>query len=111
MSEKEGQPLEILINLLVDSENQPHQFIDSPKKLALELLKTGFTGDTDPQNCPNWGRLPSGHFGPCHKCLNCLIRDGAFDWGWDDWPEPFCCADKLPDYFLVMSNEERKAHQ
>jgi len=110
MSERERQPLEVLICLLVDSENQPHQYLDSPKQVALELLKTGITGDVDPQNCPHWGRLPSGHFGPCHKCLNCLIRDGVFDWGWDDWPEPFNSAEKPPDYYLAMTEDERNEH-
>ena len=71
--------LEDLIFALTDNENQPHQFVDDAQALALVILKTGITGETDPQFCPHWGRKPSGHFGACDQCLNCLVRNGTFE--------------------------------
>lgn len=72
-------PLEILIFALTDSENYPHQFVDDAEALAIALIKTGITGKDEPQICPHWGNQPGGRYGACNKCLNCLVRNGAFE--------------------------------
>ena len=71
--------LEDLIFALTDGENQPHQFVNDAEGLAIAILQTGITGETDPEICPHWGEKPSNHFGPCDACLNCLVREGAFE--------------------------------
>jgi hypothetical protein len=67
-----------LIFALTATENEPHQFMEDPRALAVAFLKIGVTGESNPQFCPNWGDQ-GGKYGPCHKCLNCMVREGVFD--------------------------------
>lgn len=68
--------------IFTDPENQPHQFSGDYELTRSTLAEMIACVKAIHLDCPNWGKKPDGHYGPCGECPACRLRNLAEGMDW-----------------------------